>query len=1139
MMHPNAPRDVVAKLKNITHKTVWGARNFGINHSNIVTINDHEYLIPIGSGLLHVENVSIHTRKTTMITSGYPEVEKINMMRLSHDNEYLATTVTMKNHGKNEIHIMIFHTKGHMSSQIRPRHIKYTTNAFVASGDRLQCTAMDFSHDSLYLAAATNFPSIGTIIFDQLKGSVFQTISSDGIPGTITFHPADSGKLFVTGNSSFVKFWRFTGKSVHVAPIIGLRKGNFNYTCQAWIQPYTENTVVVGTAQGFVCVIQNCEQRAPAHQAFGSSEFPDPQFHSVSQLLVRGDNVIVASPKNHIVLYEIRRVVLSKGMSGLTATLFPLAQYKLNDIEHIYGLDFCLRASVTSYHLIATTNSSVIQLEMISDHDLSGGNENKARRMSQDSKDPDNDSAWTPVDVEKYIYKFHSGSIQSLSVSTKGRVFLSTSFNDTSVRMWDFEDPSSFNSSWMIESFNDRAEENPFHADLHPSGLQIVTACESEVREYAVADTQIDLIRRFGVRTPFQSPSGLPVVISQPVSMVKYSNGGQLLAVVTGKTVQVFNMFRQDHETATSSGNPCRVMAMCDHVATVTDISFLRDDSRMITISNDGSVYSWLMGGAGREKEYVCKGIAATHLAVTTHHPDKTTIIVSFEGQAETVNLAAEVVRKRRQSSIAMRSMSKIDALSRNGSVPSIANSSRSASGQDFAAALMLFANGESGPRNSHSAEAAPTPSSPKQQTVSRNNFIAIWENDIHSNPVIAYIDVPVKSIALGKTCGPDSNDLCVIGLADGRVLVSLLPIPLQQIVPNIPKTTIHSTISVAKVAGTLKLRRKNTLQGPMESVAEGSVGELSSPAESHYSQHTPTKNASSNSVSSEAHEPIPPFSPAKSQGVIMEEPGSPSPFGKADGGKVFLDENQCKVFRLFTVGVIHVAFSLDGQYIFAAGDDGTIHVLTTIKKVQEDLLKQQMQEIPMNNITQFLMMEKNKMLTLRSKLIELETTMEQGRKENEMYINKLLEGKERQFLEMETKLKREIQKREDTIVAGRKEYLQMKRSMQDEVNHLKKAGVDALKAMELMYEKKLAQESVYLDKMKQAYDEFVVHSRMDMSNLQIEAEAKIRSIEQDKIKALHEAEKQKVAVLQYYDYVKTRNDEVLQSLEEQQAEER
>jgi hypothetical protein len=94
----------------------------------------------------------------------------------------------------------------------------------------------------------------------------------------------------------------------------------------------------------------------------------------------------------------------------------------------------------------------------------------------------------------------------------------------------------------VVESFAERPQENPFHVDIHPVGLTVAFAAEGEVREYVITDEHLELYRRINIKGAFTGPTGVAHVISQPVSIVKYSTGGQYMAVVTGKLAQVFNL---------------------------------------------------------------------------------------------------------------------------------------------------------------------------------------------------------------------------------------------------------------------------------------------------------------------------------------------------------------------------------------------------------------------------------------------------------------------------------------------------------------------------------------------------------------------------------------------------------------------
>lgn len=534
------------RLKGVNARVVYSGRVLETPSQNIVTLSDNEFITLAGSNLLIFENSSVYSRKANILDSHLIDVSQIDHICISREAKYLGLVVKLKNNERNVINIYVFHTSNHMQDFLKPRHIKYTTKLNLRTYETLQVNCIAFSSNSAFLVCGMNQPACGIIIFEQFKGSVYQTIATESVPISVSFHPMDDAKIIVAGEDNLIKFWRFTAKSFHAAAVNGLRKGSHTYCCHEWIQPYSENVLVVGSTAGFLSVIQNCDQRIPAISMFGESvdDYPTVTPSSaITQLLVRGDHVIASSRSNMIVLFELRRVMISKSFVGLSVVLVPLAHYRIQNVEAICGLQFCFRESVTSYAMVATTMDSILSLDIIQDSDLS-------EDLLLHSDQENNKIEWREIMPSKPITSFHSKGIQSLSIAAYGKVLMTSSYQDQTVRFWNYDSNSIFNNSWLIESYKDRPiDDTPFFVDLHPSGLHVVCAYETEVKEFAICDNQLDLMRRFGVKSAFQSTSGIPIVISQPVSIVKYSNGGHLLAVVTGKICQLFHMFKCDENS--------------------------------------------------------------------------------------------------------------------------------------------------------------------------------------------------------------------------------------------------------------------------------------------------------------------------------------------------------------------------------------------------------------------------------------------------------------------------------------------------------------------------------------------------------------------------------------------------------------
>jgi hypothetical protein len=107
------------------------------------------------------------------------------------------------------------------------------------------------------------------------------------------------------------------------------------------------------------------------------------------------------------------------------------------------------------------------------------------------------------------------------------------------------------------------------------------------------------------------------------------------------------------------------------------------------------------------------------------------------------------------------------------------------------------------------------------------------------------------------------------------------------------------------------------------------------------------------------------------------------------------------------------------------------------------------------------------------------------------------------------------------------------------QLTDLKAVQAREAREMESEYEKRLSKEGLYLHKMRQAYDEFVLHARMDMQSFEKEVERKKETEGQRHTSELQEQEKQKEALLAYIEYIKGRNQEIIAALDGAQDEER
>jgi WD40 repeat protein len=312
------------RLKTIVPKAVWGCRTLP-DKKSVVAISDYEYVVAVGNGIMMFDNNPHGIRKTYMVPCHHNEVICVTQMVLSFDSKYLITVVKTKHSDDHSVHFLIY-TVEHLRVEFRsPRLITYKNPSYVVGGGKMEITCVVFSHDSQYIALGTNVPAVGVVIMDHKKGDVFQVIPTNSVPNHITFNPTDPCKLCVTGNNGLFQFWRVTAKSIHLAPVVGLRGHGLNYTHHIWIPPFNDGLVIASTSSGLLTIVLGGEQKGHNVHVFGQQAGAAPadlanahkehrgDEHCVVQVMVRGDVLLALSPYNEVVAFEVRRVMQSKG----------------------------------------------------------------------------------------------------------------------------------------------------------------------------------------------------------------------------------------------------------------------------------------------------------------------------------------------------------------------------------------------------------------------------------------------------------------------------------------------------------------------------------------------------------------------------------------------------------------------------------------------------------------------------------------------------------------------------------------------------------------------------------------------------------------------------------------------------------
>ena len=734
------------RLKHYASKAFWGfqqRRPPGVVNepsalNSVVAINERELVVAVGARLVILDHVE--TFHSKLIAFGQRTVTEIVNVVLSTDAKYMVASVKVAGSGEATMIVALNDKQALTSAFRKPRAITY--------GRASRFEGMSFSANADLVAAFTEAPSEGVLIFDRVRATLVRQIPLVSSIFAVSFNPENDTRICTTGARNLFQFWRYTNKAVHSAPIVGLSKEECMYTCHVWLP---ENRLVAGTDKGLLVLVQACDVQS-THAAFGTAGshnyLDDGKVH---YLRTFQNFVVAASGVNCVSIFELKRVVSTTSVGNSNqATLVlrgrfrlqgatelralhvsmkvddPAVGYGLGDDDDVGalgagGIDSTSTDCLTVVGAMANT-ISLFDLQLSPVRDALQASGDKDTRVGtalagvkpaacQGTAEPE----WKDIHGRN-VYDYHSEKVDSIAVSVRSSTFITSSKKDLSVRAWDYNKP--FLAGDLVENFHDRPAEMPHCVDLHPTGLFAAFACNDEVREVAITQSGMEVVRRIPTKQPFVSSDGISLANSLPVSFVKYAHGGHLLAVVCGKIVQLFHMYDLDysvnknHPQNDKRGRPKRVMSLV-HTTPVTDVVFSTDDAVLFSCSVEGTILSHAVScfptSSPLTGEYVTRGVTAAKLVTS----ESKVLVASY------VSLAVGAVESRKPSSNV------------NIAATDLGNYS----------------------------------------------YLAIWQGGrLTDSPALVYLDVPAKEIALQSTsalAGGSKVDLCIIGCVDGSLYFS------------------------------------------------------------------------------------------------------------------------------------------------------------------------------------------------------------------------------------------------------------------------------------------------------------------------------------------------------------------------------
>jgi WD40 repeat protein len=1164
------------KLRGMGLRSYWGMSNSPKSCNNLATFRDNEVIYAVGSKLVIFDYVE---SKTRVIPLHYFDISSVHLFVISPDKRFLA--VSFKQHTSNPLYsdrkmqVISVDLESLATVPKKPHLLEHMVEPGIEVEEPYFC-AMAYSHCSKYMAVCCNVPELGMFLVDRFSGSVLHRVPTSNIVLQVSFNPLDKNRLCVSGKSNLFQFWRVTDKLMHHIPVSGLLKGTQVYSCHSWV-PGTDNKIVAGTSTGYLLLVSGGEiVHNKKTYPFGAPDRTGRVECAIVDMLIRNDVIVCISALHVVAIFELRKgPIAAAGNLDIDYSFVKLARFRL-PITNISGFQWVTTSTASNYEVIVSSAKSLMIFDIkAGDYKIAavetqasgsvgsiasghsnapgtarghvvgnathrGGNTGRGSVVNIEPID------WVDIKPDKCLLSFHCGNIHSLSLGTRNSTFVTAS-DDETVRAWDFSKPNV--PCLLVDNFSDRKNVIPNSICMHPMGNVVAFGCEDDVREFSLTDSKFEMIRKLPTKVPFTGPGDIPLVNTLPVSLVKYSHGGHLLAAITGRMAQLFHMYTLDFSSSEPAGLPSRVMAITDHKASINDLVFSSDDSQIFTCSVDGSIYSWKTFGSERTGEFVDKGTPALKLAVSWSNPRSECHIVAsfasefvrqntslgrklFMSQGNGANSKGDKDRRRTgmnrlASNSGNSAFGLVNATSNSNNVPSPSPLMRAPSELSLNT-YGLINNGELN----------------EDKPSVKRYFLCVWKDHLTTNPDVIYSECPVTALCFGRLDGhwADRKDLLVMGLQDGRVIISFLPIPYKVVNVNALNSNNNllglSTPMSAFIAGsggTTPGVAGRTMSGTGFSkfFVQGEEDEFAGTG-------GPTSGYNNNLSSNNLLAATPSLNPVTPMTVTTPTPQQPATAGLGINTEInvfqhHLDINQCIKMQLHSSEVADVSVSSSGFWIFSTGYDSVVFMIATSQRAKE------FTDVPELHASEnsLLVTEKSHYNYLKSRMDEVDSIIEETKRDCDRNVHKITESKNHVINELNLQMKREVMKRDDIILRGREEQSRNIKKLQEEIVTVTKTLSEDIVELEYNYEKKLSQEALYLEKMRQAFDEVVVHSRLDMLEAQRQVAMYDANLHEQRNQIIIDSEKQKHLVLAYVDYIKTRYTEVIESLETGQEDER
>lgn len=479
-------------------------------------------------------------------------VESVSAIAISRARGHLAVCETCTSEPLTQVSIYDLRAVG-----IKPA---VTLEELGGAVGRIVCACFSPEEKAKMLCIATASPNCLLVLLEWRENQVIGKCTMSSLPDQLAISPLDTHIVSASG-ADFIQLWTVAedNKLEESAPFFGF-EGRRSVVDHAWMIP-GDGTLAVCTGEGSICVL-NSQDMEMVFTIDSPFELGPSSTEKAIAVCIRcyHKGFAVGSTKGNVAIWE-------------------LAEEGDDEGRFVHVRTVCVRRA----------SASVCCIDIVDGEGDDSGGMKIAFGFSDAQIGHSTMAALVNGADDLAICSivaggFHSGPITSLDVAAQRPIIASMCQEESSVRIWNY----ALRKCELTCTF---PGEELTSVAIHPFGFFLAVSFTDKLRFFQILVNELKPYRELS--------NGY-----RGIRLVKFSNGGHLLAIAQGKLVLIV-----------STKTMQKVATLRGHSQHVTSLCFDPHDEVLLSCGEDGSLFQWSTTGWQKAHEHFAR--SSECLAIT------------------------------------------------------------------------------------------------------------------------------------------------------------------------------------------------------------------------------------------------------------------------------------------------------------------------------------------------------------------------------------------------------------------------------------------------------------------------------------------------------------------------------------------